>query len=398
MIRDGQGLHRRRGGWFSPLLRAVLQRSKRRPQPEVGKIDAKQKASALAREPSECVSALVHRSKRRLQPKFGKIDAKQKASALARERSECVSALPARSRAACCILLAFVCAATAPASGWAEPCQGRIGPETNITGKTAYDPFSPADVADDYRISVINTGAASCAFGLLFRARTARAELGGTLAYSLTGASGQPLLATSPSAASAPLLRLTSPLAPSATGWLEFQLGIARGQFARPGLYRDAVELQLYALDENGRPAGAPLQTATLAAAYTVPRVLSVNLKGGELATTLGFGTLVKGQERKVEIQARGNQNYGLHVSSDNRGVLLLTPKIPGQDWSVPYTATFAEQPLDLRAATSLRNLPPTQPESDASHPLVITIGDAGQKRAGRYEDVITIEIIAAAP
>jgi putative transposase len=36
---------------------------------------------------------LVHRSKRRLQPEFGKIDAKQRARARTRERSECVSAL-----------------------------------------------------------------------------------------------------------------------------------------------------------------------------------------------------------------------------------------------------------------------------------------------------------------
>ena len=37
-------------------------------------------------------NCLVHRSKRRLQPEFGKIDAQQKDRALARERSECVSA------------------------------------------------------------------------------------------------------------------------------------------------------------------------------------------------------------------------------------------------------------------------------------------------------------------
>jgi FO synthase len=46
---------------------------------------------------------LVHQSKRRLQPEFGKIDANQKASAQPRERSECVSALvaqPQRTRSA----------------------------------------------------------------------------------------------------------------------------------------------------------------------------------------------------------------------------------------------------------------------------------------------------------
>jgi hypothetical protein len=36
---------------------------------------------------------LVHQSKRRLQPEFGKIDANQKASAVTHERSECVTAL-----------------------------------------------------------------------------------------------------------------------------------------------------------------------------------------------------------------------------------------------------------------------------------------------------------------
>ena len=39
---------------------------------------------------------LVHRSKRRLQPEFGKIDAQQGGSALTYEPCECVSALAAR--------------------------------------------------------------------------------------------------------------------------------------------------------------------------------------------------------------------------------------------------------------------------------------------------------------
>lgn len=290
----------------------------------------------------------------------------------------------------------IACAAAADA-GHAADCQGRIGAETVIAGKTAYDPFSPADVADDYHISIANTGAAACSFGLLFRTKTARPELGSTLAYSLAAPSAPSLLTNAPPAM-ASLARLKSPLAPSTTSGLEFQLIIPRGQFAAPGVYRDVVDLELYALDASGRAAGSALQAATLAIAYTVPRVLSVNLKGGELATTLGFGTLTRGQQRTVEIQARGNLLYRLDVSSDHRGVLALTPKATGQDWSVPYAATLSGHPLDLAGGASLRNLPPTRPESDASHPLTITIGETGQKRAGRYEDVITIEIMAAAP
>ena len=47
---------------------------------------------------------------------------------------------------------------------------------------------------------------------------------------------------------------------------------------------------------------------------------------------------------------------------------------------------------------TALRAQPPTRPQSDASHDLTVTIGEVGQKRAGRYEDVLTVEIRAAAP
>jgi hypothetical protein len=46
-------------------------------QPKFGKIDASQKAGAMAHERSECGSAPAHRSKRRRPAEFGKIDASQ---------------------------------------------------------------------------------------------------------------------------------------------------------------------------------------------------------------------------------------------------------------------------------------------------------------------------------
>lgn len=279
----------------------------------------------------------------------------------------------------------------------ASECRGRIGSETSISGRTAYDPFSPMDVTDDYRITVGNTGAAACAFGLLFRSQAGQAMLGGTLAYDITGSGGSSLL-TGATAAMAPLARLTAPLAPNASDAIPFQIVIPRGQFAAPGAYRDTALLELYALDTAGRPIGGALQTATLAIGYTVPRLLSVNIKGGGTATTVAFGALSQGQQRTVVIESRSNQTYQLDAASDNRGVLALAPKIPGQNWSIPYTASFAGRPLNLAGTSGLRTLPPTRPESDASFPLTVTIGEVGQKRAGRYEDVITVEIKAAIP
>ena len=293
--------------------------------------------------------------------------------------------------------LALLAAMVAPLPAFAADCLGRIGPETGIVGRTAYDPFSPADLADDYRIGIGNIGAVPCSYGLLFRSRAAQPMLGTTLAYGLIGASGASLLTSAP-AGMAPLARLTSPLPPSATGLSEFQLTIARGQYAAPGTYRDVIDLELYALDGGGRASGPALDTATLAVSVTVQRVLSVNIRGGGLATTLSFGALSQGQQRSVAIEARSNESYRLDVTSDHRGALALTPAVPGREWSVPYAVTFGGQTLDLSGKASLLSLPPTRPESDASHPLTVTIGDVGQKRAGRYEDVITVEITAAIP
>ena len=283
-------------------------------------------------------------------------------------------------------------------SGAASQCQGRLGPQTGIAGKTEYDPFNPADLTEDHRLFVVNTGADPCVFALLFRSLAARPVLGGRLAYDLVGSGGTSLL-TSATVAAAPLLKLKAPLAASATASLDFRIVIPRGQLAAPGPYRDAVELELYALGGDGRAAGPPLDRVSLAIAYSAARVLSVNIKGAELATTLGFGALTRGEERSVAIQARSNQSYELGVTSDNGGMLALTPRVAGQSWTVPYSVTLAGQRLDLaRGAAALRAQPPTRPQSDASHDLTVTIGEVGQKRAGRYEDVLTVEIRAATP
>ena len=76
---------------------------------------------------------LVHRSKRRHQPEFGKIDAYQKASAMPRERSECVSALAIRSFATIglsgLVLLAMFagCAMGQTQTGQPQPAPPKAG-------------------------------------------------------------------------------------------------------------------------------------------------------------------------------------------------------------------------------------------------------------------------------
>ena len=277
----------------------------------------------------------------------------------------------------------------------AASCQGRLGAETSIIGKLTYDPFSPSDLVEKYRISIRNTGDAPCLFGLIFRSQAKDLQLGDQLNYRLAGTDQSSLLTTAPDIRAA-FAHTDRPVAPSETVQLEYELVIPRGQFAAPGHLRDRVVLELHAMDDGGRLAGPLLDRASLSFNYGVEQIMSVNIKGGDTTTTLSFGKLAKGQQRSVDIQVRSNASYRLRVTSGNHGVLALTPKVPGQIWSVPYRATLDGQPLRLARAAPMQILPPTRPEQDASHTLEVMIGDTSRKRAGRYKDVITIEVQAA--
>lgn len=172
---------------------------------------------------------------------------------------------------------------------------------------------------------------------------------------------------------------------------------IPRGQFAAPGSYADTLTLELYALDSAGQIGSSPVDSTTLQLSYAVPQILSVNIKGAGTTTTVDFGELTLGEQKTVTIQARSNHSYDLNISSSNHGVLALIPSVPSQNWSVGYEARLNSQLLDLHKATSVQKLPSTHSE-DASHTLEVTVGDVAKKRAGRYEDVITVQINAAAP
>jgi hypothetical protein len=287
----------------------------------------------------------------------------------------------------------FICASATYAA-----CRGQITSGTHIAGKTAYDPFSPFGVSDIYRLTITNTGAEACNYELIFRSRKSDPTLGGKLAYTLTDTSGASLFTNVP-AAMAPAVRTKKAVAPGASAQAEFLVKIARGQFAEPAMLEDTPHVELYALNESGQPYEPLLQESVLRINYNVDRVFSVNVKGANASmATVHFGTLTKGAMRTVEIQARSNLTYQLDVASDNHGALVLSPKVAGQDWKVDYTASLGGQPLSLSRGTSLHDLNPTMPGVDASYPLTVTIGDVAQKRAGRYEDVITITINSVKP
>jgi hypothetical protein len=70
-----------------------------------------------------------------------------------------------------------------------------------------------------------------------------------------------------------------------------------------------------------------------------------------------------------------------------------LTPPVPGREWAVPYSLALGGQTVTLSSSAYLAIRAPTLPNSDASYTAIVTIGDVAGKRAGRYQDVITVEV-----
>ena len=293
-----------------------------------------------------------------------------------------------------CFVMLFAAAA---ASGTAQAaCTGKISKGTTVSGQMSYDPFNPSDMTEELKLSVRNTGDEACGYAFVFRTPGGTAKLGKILSYVLTSSNGRPLLIDATANIPAAAL-LPGPIPVNTTEDFTYRIVIPRGQFAAPGNYADTLTLELYALDSAGQPKSASVDSTTLQLSYTVPQILSVNVKGAGTTTTMDFGELSTGEQKAVIIQARSNRSYDLNVSSENHGVMVLMPPVPNRKWSVGYEAELNSQRLDLHSGSSVQKLPPTHSE-EANYSLKVAVGDVSKKRAGKYEDVITVQINAAAP
>lgn len=274
----------------------------------------------------------------------------------------------------------------------AASCSGRITAGTMVSGKTLYNPFSTTPVSDPYEITVVNTGSTPCVFALSISSSGApETKLGGTLTYKLAGPSDA-VISVNHSGAIGGIPLLSPAVAPGMAYIFHYKVLLERGQFASPGTYSQNLDLGLYSF-EGGSIKMPRLDGRTLSITYSAPQSLSVNLKGGGLTKTMDFEQFVTGAQRSIAIEARGNMRYQLSVSSAKQGMMTLTPPVTGKVWSIDYVAFLERNSLNLRQKNVIPDLPPTHPRSDAIYNLTVTVGDVSQKRAGRYEDTITIEI-----
>lgn len=118
---------------------------------------------------------------------------------------------------------------------------------------------------------------------------------------------------------------------------------------------------------------------------------MSLRIAGAGRRAKVNFGTLERGEEKRLKIISRTSRPYNIEISSQNGGAMKRLGH-EKSDWSVDYTMTLDDQIIDLK---ELAVLPYSEPDHNGSesHTVNITIGAVDRVRAGRYRDVITFKI-----
>lgn len=175
------------------------------------------------------------------------------------------------------------------------------------------------------------------------------------------------------------------------------KLVVPAGQFARAGSYTDHITLRLHDLSDGvPRKMGADM---ILAITVDIPARAQINLAGstspvfgGINASGLDFGELQTGKERDAFVQVRATSPVILTLQSANRGVLSHKTE-PTNSRAIPYALTIDGEAISLTGSSARINRTPVNGLGADNYRMVARIVDADGRKAGRYEDVITISV-----
>lgn len=265
-----------------------------------------------------------------------------------------------------------------------------------------YDPFNPAPARVALSLEVRNNDSKRCSGAVAFfkpDKAEASSPAGRRLSYALESASGSNLLnaaARSSSQLGTESILPILDVAPGETRTISYYLIVPPGQVVPPGAYASTAEGVLYqttgsVLKQTGKLAPISINIAVAA-------VMSINIAGGGLSTTLDFGMLEAGATRSAIVQTRSNERYRLIATSENGGVLKLDPPSgDGISWMIPYSVRIDNgMGLLLRADKKLEIRQPPTSLAGTNLPVEVKIGDTAHRRAGRYKDVIVLSIDGA--
>jgi hypothetical protein len=253
----------------------------------------------------------------------------------------------------------------------------------------AYDPFGPSQGAGRLQGFVSATGEGACDIEAFVSDESGGAlksiALGAKLSLSVQGEEAGP--AWSDGDPSRLRLSLTTGAAPVV---LSFALPVASTGVLAPGVYEKAVSLVARPIRGGAQGEGRGVLS------FSAPARAQMNIAGvsgpfgGGAIAGVEFGVLRTGDIRRVFLQVRANTGARVQLRSRNGGVLVHAQQ-PINAF-IDYDVIVDGRRFDLDGPTSVDFAPPLD-ATGVSAPMDIVIGEVGGKPAGRYSDIIDVDI-----
>lgn len=288
-----------------------------------------------------------------------------------------------------------------------SPAQVRFEGEDNA----GYDSYSRSRYSTEFSLSIRNRDADTTCSALLsvqrlpgvsglqssISATPLRYELspGGSLANAIDVESdvGRP-----PNA-----LTISVPPGGAYTQRLAFHVpprqSVRSGDYAETLLLRVLQEDDLSIVAERNLSLQATVRRQASILLYDAPAAAaaSTGAEGaGNRSLRMDFQTLETGEEASLVMLVQSNDPYDIDVTSQNGGSMRLLGAVPSSAAptdTIDYRLFVSGTELDLRTGLASLGIAPPTGITGATNVMRVVIGDVSRKRAGRYEDQLTIAV-----
>lgn len=288
-------------------------------------------------------------------------------------------------------LAAAVACAPAPA----RACDAILVPVAS-TMRLDYDPFAFANTTGMWTFDVESREAQACDadLALVDPAHVAQSVIAiGTTGVAVTVEPGNGDIALAPTATPG-VWRMR--LDPGRRMRLTLAARITQDAIAPAG---ESIADLAIELREPGSVATSAAALPVSIVLATIPRA-QMNIVGaaatfgeGARITQVDFGILETGASRRVFLQVRANGQARLSIASAHAG-RLRRDEGSAEEEGIGYSAQFDGAIVDLTRPWAAVIAPPHS-IAGASLPLDLVLGTVGPRLAGRYADVLTIELSA---
>lgn len=254
-----------------------------------------------------------------------------------------------------------------------------------------FDPFSSNEPVATHDVMFVNEGSGECRFRPIFQLDQGpfglRADTGKPIPYVLVnetdGYDSTPRAGRSTRRNNDPLVTIKG----NSQELIRFTFNVDASSLPGDGLFTQNLMLEAESTD------GAAFATRQLIVGIDVQPSAVMSLAGSFTRVNgqadIDLGELVEGVAKvPLQLNVRSTRAYRLGLESQNGGKLRLA----GTEWSVPYQVIIDDRVARLGSTRGYVSEGKPGRRADAL-PIAFRIGDASQKRAGVYSDVLTVTI-----